>query len=259
MKILSYYIDTLKDITQTNFEYVFLNKSRPKRTLANYDTFMTKGVVSDAIIIFNSKKNTDESFALAFSYINLDLKDYTVKFTYKNKNKNKIEDSVPLSLDNFKLFMKESFKIIEATPKVNEEDIFSVLKNQFLIQSLKDNVDNSLVDKIKNKRIELDIDNIQNRLDMTEILLKDNFKSRDKSLRNSPTYRKINMLANEMSKLKDLLIKEEEELTKKYQINELEKSIRDDYSLINKINKDLKSYITSETNNVVSLNIKRKM
>lgn len=103
MKRYSINMQELRSHLKPFFSELTLNKSKPKNYYAGGVSSDNAGVESDFILIF-SDKTKNVSFALSFTYIDLDVSQQTVQASVKSsKSNDDIESSESMTLDEFKV------------------------------------------------------------------------------------------------------------------------------------------------------------
>lgn len=258
MKKLSPIMDEIKSQLQYQFDIITLNKTKAKYNPIDYQ--YSKGVDSDFIIIFRFKAlhklKENLSFAFSFDYKNREenkeIMQVTIKYGQEN---NKIYPSSELDFTTFKDELKKFNKELKDMEKINI-NVIDKVKEIFHIEPQKKQKEiqdflNNLQNKLKEKKKELQLENLEKELQESQKDYVNCFTIIEKEIKESEEQKNIVRLEKELIIAQKNLEILKEKIAKKYNIKEIKENFKRKDKKVEEVKKILQNY---EEEQIKSLN-----
>lgn len=229
MKRYANQIQELRSNLGFDFKELTLNKSKSKNYYGHGENYTNKGVESDFILIFQCPDLENYSFAFSFQFYDLFKDEQYVDISIKKGNKeDSIIQSQRFTLENFKNHLNDFNRWFtqNSKHKVEPSSIFNHFSTTFLNKELDINNEikiyhkelNSFIDK---KTKEFNVDNLLIAHETAQTDLLKTQKYIEKTILNSPEYKSIRKLEDEVNMLNRQLANNRASLEKSLQLQKL--------------------------------------
>lgn len=264
MKKLSPIMDEIKSQLQSQFDIITLNKTRAKYNPINYQ--YSKGVDSNFIIIFRFKAlhklKENLSFAFSFDYKNREENKEIIQVSIKyGQENNNIYSSSEMDFTTFKDVLKKFNKELNNMEKIHM-NVIDKVKEVFHIEphtkqkEIQDFL-NNLQNELKEKKKELQLENLEKELQESQKEYVNCFSIVEKEIQESEEQKNIIRLEKELMIAQKNLEILKEKIAKKYNIKEIKEGFKRKDKKVQEVKKILQNYEEEQIKSLNQINQKK--
>lgn len=229
------------------FKHTNLNKSQPASRRYPYPD--KKGIENDYILLFESLQDPTTTFGICFTYIDLEEKEQKAKIILKKYIGEEAfyYSTEDISIEMFKLCMREVNNFFNNTPHPLEQDVWDILTLAFSIdpEFIREKIINtrlSYEQSVKDKENELHIPDLEKTIQQLTSQYNKANKNANAEIIASIEYKNFKILEAQLAQAKKQLNDKEAEINSHYHIPTLKTEINSTTKKLEKNNKLLDEF-----------------